>query len=415
MKDLKETEGIIEIGKRAEGSFTRFTLTYEANEAVRGIVTYSDGTEDIVYLEKGGGTFRCFVPGYIDGASKTGIDSIRYVSLGEKPSGLKIKDVGFENVPAPSGETFFIENDRLKVGVRLAWGGGINYIEDKKCPVPGLRNLINQYDTGRLVQQSYYGTGECPENPDFRFGEFMGHKWCYNPVQGGDRGNQRSRLIDMRYDDKSVYIKAMPKDWGKVGFDTPSYMENIYTVDGDMIRVDNRFTDFSCWTHGCNTQELPAFYTVSYLRRFVWYDGVDSWTGGPLTVRDDLNFWGLPEYSEACTFHIRNSAKETWCAWVSPDDDYGIGLFVPNIDVFKAGRFMYDGSKKPEDPSTNYVAPLSRVRIISTKPIEYSYLMTVGSLSGIRERFYENRDFCGNERLSEDHISMRIGDDAPAY
>lgn len=415
MKDLSQIDGITDVSKRAGSPFTRVIMEYEAKAAARIIVSYTEGDEDVLYLEKDANTFRWFVPGYVDGASRTGIEKIKYVTLEDKPAELKIVSLDFENVPAPSGDTSFIENDFLKVGVRLIWGGGVNYIEDKKCPVEGLKNLVNQYDTGRLIQQSYYGTGECAENPDFRFGEFMGHNWCYNPVQGGDRGNKRSRLIDFKKTADSIYIKAQPKDWGKVGWDTPSYMENTYILGGEMIRVDNRFVDFSCWTHGCNTQELPAFYTVSYLRRFTWYDGVESWQGKPLAVRDDLNFWGLPEYSESCTFRIRKSSTETWCAWVSPEDDYGIGLYVPNIDVLKAGKFSYDGSKRPEDSSTNYVAPLARVRIISMKPIEYSYLITTGSIGDIREKFTAHKDFAANARLSEDHVSARIEDDAPAY
>lgn len=415
MKDIREIDGKIDLFRRPEKPFTRFVLKYCSKAALRAIVKYTDGDDDVIYLDKGPGEFHCFVPGYVDGAERKGIETVEYVTLEDKPAELVIEDVAFENVPAPSGDTGFIENEFLKVGVRLIWGGGVNYIEDKNCPVPGITNLINQYDTGRLVQQSYYGTGECPENPDFKFGTFMGHNWCYNPVQGGDRGNLRSRLIDFKKTPGSIYVKAQPKDWGKVGWDTPSYMENTYTLEGDIIRVDNRFTDYSCWTHGCNTQELPAFYTVSYLSRFVWYDGIESWQDKPLTVRDDLNFWGLPEYSEACTFRLRKSAKETWSAFVNPEDDYGIGLYVPNIDVFKAGRFCYDGSKDPGSNPTNYIAPLSRVRIISMKPIEYSYLMTTGSVAKIREKFRQNRDFADNGRLSEDHIDMRMSDDAPAY
>lgn len=415
MKDLSVIDAVLTIDQYQKEPFTRITMKYGSNAAVRAIVRYAEGDEDVVYLERDKSEFRWFVPGYVEGGVRTGISEIRYVSLGEGPADLKVTDIAFENVPAPEGDTSFIENGLLKVGIRLIWGGGVNYIEDKNCPVEGLKNLINQYDTGRLIQQSYYGTGECPENPDFRFGEFMGHKWCYNPVQGGDRGNQRSRLIDYEKTEGRIYVKSQPKDWGKVGWDTPSYMENVYNLTDDILRVDNRFVDFSCWVHGCNTQELPAFYTVSYLRRFTWYDGIDSWEDRPLTVRDDLNFWGLPEYSDSCTFHIRKSAKETWCAWVSPEDDYGIGLYVPNIDVLKAGKFSYDGSKRPEDGSTNYVAPLARVRIVPMKPIEYSYLVTTGSVDEIRAKFKANKDFAGNEKLSEDHISTRIGDDAPAY
>ena len=89
--------------------------------------------------------------------------------------------------------------------MELCWGGGLSYLADKKCPVEGLENILNNFDTGRLIQQSYYGTGE----PPYVRGEFMGNSWCYNPVQGGDRGNHKSKLVDVRITEGEVYVKCL--------------------------------------------------------------------------------------------------------------------------------------------------------------------------------------------------------------
>lgn len=62
-------------------------------------------------------------------------------------------------------------------------------------------------------------------------------------------------------------------DRGQVNMATPSYMENTYTLMDDCLLVDNRFIDFSGYIHTEGWQELPAFYTVSALNIFYYYNG----------------------------------------------------------------------------------------------------------------------------------------------
>ena len=99
---------------------------------------------------------------------------------------------------------------------------------------------------------------------------------------------------------------------------------------------------------------------------------------------------------------------ETWCAWINEKDDYGLGLYVPNVDEHKAGRHKFDGSKDDMSDTTNYVAPMNLIRMISFQPIEFSYLLTVDSLPAIREIFTANKDFAENLHLHRNCISHRI-------
>jgi len=319
--------------------------------------------------------------------------------------------VDFEVYPVYNNHTdntYYLENERYKLGIRMNWGGGVNYIEDYRGKLPGVKNIINQFDTGRLIQQSYYGISA---HDGYQPEVFNNSRWVYNPVQGGDQHSNHSRIIDVVVKDHAVYIKSQPQDWSMNGRITPSYMENTYILDGDYIRVDNRFTDFSGWLHPCTAQEVPAFYTVSCLDRFTWYGGTKPWTGDKLSVRTDLNFWGDPKYAQDSAFHIRESNTETWCAWTNTDADYGLGLYVPNTDYYTGGRHMYDHSPDPMSASCNYVAPLVAVQIKPFTPIEYSYLMTAGSVSEIREKFTEAKDFADNASLKNNGRSMRVPDD----
>lgn len=395
-------------------SFNRFTMTYTSAEPLRCRILYTEGGRehsDEFFLEAGENmTFSGLTGHYLDGIKGADLTGMILNTCTGKETEFTLHDFATEEYPVYSDDTYYLENDRFKVGIRLMWGGGICYISDVRNPVPGLTNLVNQADTGRLIQQSYYGTGP---NGEYTPGRFNNSDWRYNPVQGGDQYQNHSRIIDIIVSETSVSIKSQPQDWSLNGQITPSYMENTYSLADDHIRVDNRFVDFSGWKHPSAHQELPAFYTVSYLDRFTWYDGTKPWTGDTLSFRDDLNFWGDPQYAADSRFILRESNTETWCAWTNPADDYGIGLYVPNADTYFAGKHAYNRSKDPANGACNYVAPVNQMQMVSYQPIEYSYLMTTGSVEEIRTVFAEHRGFADNETLHQNYTSLRIPDDTP--
>ena len=384
----------------AAESFNRMTFRYTSASPLELNVVYSvDGAweEDRFYLEAGEeGTFSALIKPYLKGktASDLRFDSIR--PLDGKKLDARILSAELETVPVYAKDVLTLEGSRYKVGIKLSWGGGISEIHDRDNPVKGLGNLCNNCDTGRLIQQSYYGTGA---NGEYKPGEFNGSVWTYNPVQGGNKYNQTSRIIDVTVGEDFVTIKAQPADWSTKDFLTPSYMENTYTVSEDWIRIDNRFVDFSGWDNPPRSQEIPAFYTVSWLDSFVRYAGRDSWTGGALTWERNLPFWGDSGVHSQCVFPLEAGQTETWCAWVNEQADYGIGLYVPGADVLVAGRHAYNKSKNPADGATNYVAPLETFAIASFRPVEYSSLITTGSVAEIRAAFSKYRDFTENAFL----------------
>lgn len=70
---------------------------------------------------------------------------VRVTIAGDAPDGAK-----------PADGWAYLDNGQIRLGVKTASGGGIGYLS-----VAGsARNLLNHFDRGRLVQQSYYG------NPD---------------------------------------------------------------------------------------------------------------------------------------------------------------------------------------------------------------------------------------------------------
>lgn len=377
-------------------SYNKFTVKYHGASPSVASFYYICGGQTVkeqIYLPASAdGTFTSYTENFLDGELAYGLFDLRLDVRGE--GGAEIDDITVEAAKVPGGGTYFIENDILKVGVELVWGGGLSYYEDKRCTVDGLHNMLNHADTGRLVQQSYYGTGE----PPYMKGEFMGNPWVYNPVQGGDRGNRKSKLIDFAVTENSVWVKCRPREWGHVGLYTYSYMENTYTIDGGVLKVDNKFTDWSGYTHPKNGQEVPAFYTVSYLDNFYFYNGDEPWQNKPLEVRRDLIFW--PEDWPRHRFPLNEKNTETWCAWCDIND-YGIGLYVPGVKLYVAGRFSHNGTKDPAASPTNYVAPIYDLQLVSYKPLGYSYIVTSGRLNEIREEFRKRKDFTDNASFTD--------------
>ena len=73
----------------------------------------------------------------------------------------------------PSPKMLFLQNELFKIGVDEAAGGGIAYFSNAQDG----RNVLNAYDLGRYIQQSYYGRDD---NSNWN-----GNPWKWNPVQCG--------------------------------------------------------------------------------------------------------------------------------------------------------------------------------------------------------------------------------------
>lgn len=419
-----DDELLLEFAKGEPKAFNYFGLSLETNRPLKGEISYSLGGKEYTeefFINSGNGLQNFF--GFID-------------SYFEKSKGLEVKSLRFENLGATSvnlvfmgmelynrrvlGKTVYIKNQDYKIGVSLEWGGSLSYAQYLAKNVQAVRtgqgvkvgvdalknyggillsskvNLINRNDTGRVVQQSYYGTNGSLDS--YERGEFMGHQWPYNPVQGGNQFNDASKIVDCRIGSDYIYIKCRPMDWAKPADSiSPSYMEATYRLRDDLIEVTCKFTDFSGWTPSYTSQEVPAFYPIEPLNSFRFYEGDRPWQDDPVIRREDnLEFWA---YAHDQVYQ----ATEYWSAWTNTEEDgFGLGLYVPDISLIKSGVFER-GGKLGADPSksspTSYTAALYSLAFESYRPLEYSYLIAAGNLSEIRENFKKNKDSVSNQNL----------------
>lgn len=376
--------------KSETGDFNRWSLTYTSTAPLKGTIEYvqskASGTvtaTETFYLEAGTEmTFSSLINDSFKSAKATGIVKFTLSSANRTRARFAILGFEAEQAEVVKGGTYYLENDRYRVGVLLSWGGGISYIEDKQDCDDSLGNLINHCDTGRLIQQSYYGVGN---GSYYTSAQYNGTTWNYNPVQGGDQYGNASKIVDFRLseDGKALYIKAQPMDWAQKNSPCPAYMENTYTLLDDGIRVENRFVDFMGAPHPACHQELPAFYVISALGVFHYYGGTKPWTGDAYRTLPDEPFWAG---QNSCYHSISKSNTETWAAWTNTEG-YGIGLFVPGTEIMLAGRFSYNGSKDPANGATNYVAPLRTMALQSFTPFTYAYVISTGTVDEMRATF----------------------------
>lgn len=405
------------LSEQEENIFNQYTIVYSSDKPVKGTITYQmNGIEikETFFLKSGSDIpFTSLIDSYPSGGTAQKITELVFVPVQHSETEFCLKQVKTEKripisqltdeygVETDSDGTIYLENERYKLGILLTWGGGISYFEDKEnSAATGILNLFNRADPGRLVQQSYYGTQSWP----YVTGDSFHKEWPYNPVQGGDQYMNHSKIVDFRIDGNRLYTKTQPLDWAHNNQLTPFYMENTYILTRQYVQVLNRFEDFSGYFSSPQTQELPAFYVISYLGDFVYYGGDMPWTGDAVTRIKELPFWGDESAVDRCTFY--SNLAESWCAWLEENGDYGVGLYVPNVNMLRAGRYEFDGSKEAMSNSTNYVAPLKSMQMQSFRPIEYSYIFCAGELNEIRKVFENKKEFHTNASLDYEAITV---------
>ena len=390
------------------GWFNYYSVEYTSDCYIKGTLLYSAGVKEKTeefFLEPSteeNAVFYSFVDNALKGGRGNKVKSITFEMLTEGKDGITVCGVSAFNREIPEQE-LYIQSGEYKLGIDLLWGGALSYLEDFDSNVEAVNvdgiikvdsnaserynaevvndsvNLINRYDTGRLVQQSYYGTLE------YDYGVFMDNDWRYNPVQGGNQFNDASKIVDLRINENSIYIKCRPLDWAKEKeFITPSYMEATYSIENDVVHAECRFVDFSGYPEAESDQEIPAFYCIEPFNNFVYYKGDKPWTNESLASEPDLIFWpdaGYPKFR----------SQENWAAFTGEfEDSFGIGLYVPDQTEFLAGIFNREQTTN-EDPSkdgaTSYIAVTKTRTFKSYEPFSYEYYLATGNSAEIREIF----------------------------
>ncbi len=427
--ELEQTEiGVVKVF----GLYSESKTIDTENKEIYLTVKQSDGSEMTVgaHLGLGGALTYLAKSGIYEGVTKSGYKSGN-VKIQTTTDGLV--DTRYINLWATEKEK-----------------GYYGHATSSK-PEDGAVNLINNFDAGRQIQQSWYaevgGSGNATAGENGYTRAFCktetssGKYWPYNPVQAGDVVSNTSQIIDYEISEAKgyIYVKARAMDWAKGkgsdnlagtvegGVTTKSYVENYYRLnpDGTLV-VNNRFIDWNGFTDMGNcawaSTELPAVYPIQSLNYYVSnFDGDGSWTDG-LEYVYNLGPWT----GENGKKQTNNAQKiEEWFAWANGGDGnaFGMGVYIPNVNRFTSGRtktttalsescnknavsdnilvkkrllsnmqdvlYTYQGAYVQ---NTSYTAPGIDFRMEAYVPIEYSYVICLDTISNIRSTFKQIKD-----------------------
>lgn len=255
-----------------------------------------------------------------------------------------------------SAEWVYIDNGNVRIGVDKSRGGCIGYFSSSDSK----ENLLDHYDTGRFLQQSYYG------DPDGS--HWVDKSWVYNPVQGGSYQNQPSKVKQFDHTSDSILVKTTPRNWaGGQLLEDVEMTQNI-TLTGHLAKIQFQMNYGGTKIHQTRHQELPAVFVRPQYKTLVTYSGDSPWSGKDLVRKEP----GFPNETITMT--------ENWVAYVN-DDDSGVGIYVPGVQDATCYRYQEPNS------ACSYVAPVRSFALTPGLQHKYTVYLTCGSLEEIRERF----------------------------
>lgn len=277
----------------------------------------------------------------------------------------------------PDEAVAYLENGVIKIGVDLRRGGSIGFLADLQSG----RNVVNVHDLGRWIGQSYY-SGPAP------FGKAAPgwDRWPWNPVSAGDVYGNPSKLIEIKNDGTTLYVKSAPMQWALSDVAAECRFESWITLEGRTVHVRNRLsnerTDQKQYV--AMDQELPAVYTIGKLHRLVSYTGDRPFTEAKaVEIPKATSSPGRPKWTMFF-------ATEHWAALVDAND-WGLGVIQPDVVRFLGGFYGMPNTGGPDDASTGYIAPVRKEILDHNIVYEYQYTLVLDSLVNIRKEAYKQR------------------------
>jgi hypothetical protein len=273
-------------------------------------------------------------------------------------------------------ELLTLDNGTIKVGVDTLYGGGITYLSQSASTT----NLINIYDFGREVQQSYY-SGPANFVPPGAVQNPQWSPWPWNPIQVGDSFGYRAAVLAYSNSGGTIYVRTRPTQWALRNYPGDCIMEQWTRLDGPAVRVHCKLTNQRTdrMQYPAYGQELPAVYGAGSLCHIFSYTGTAPFTGGALTQ--------LPNAPPPNWTSWR--ATENWSAMVD-GSNFGFGVHNPD-SVFTGGGYSSSGNPctgGPTDNNTTYISP-QHIEVLDWNIVyEYDFNLIVGTLTTIRNWAY---------------------------
>ncbi len=308
---------------------------------------------------------------------------------------------------AYNDSTVEISNSTLTLRQDLRRGGSICHISKTGTE----RNIVNIYDEGRYIQQSYYAGRVVDRRNEGQSPNWS--PWQWNPIQGGNFARVGARILKCEKTDSTLYIACVPMLWDMNNHEAEAVMEQWTSISGNTIKVTNRITcNRTDSIYGDkpvkNDQEIPAVYPISSLKNLYSYFGNHPFENdtldNPSVVELDFNipgsFWG--KYP---------AVPEKWMAFVD-DNLWGMGVFSPKAERFLAGRFSDSTEGEAKSMATSYIAPLCSQKLKKNSVFEYDYYLIVDELPKIRETIYNINSKLQQKKKTKNRKKLKLNEGA---
>lgn len=269
--------------------------------------------------------------------------------------------------------TLELSNSSLKLKVDLLRGGAISYLSK----ATDNKNLINIYDRGRYVQQSYYAGANINRTSSGQHPSWS--PWNWNPIQVGDVYNNSSLVLESQVTTNSIYTKTQPLLWDMNNELAQCHMEMTVTLNGNSAHVTNKLTIFrtdNTWSAIPRHQELPAVYIIGDLNNLYTYKGTNPWTSEPaeklVTTGPPWSYW---------------TNSEHWAALLDANN-WGVGVYN-GLSTYFIGGYSGSAGGGANSSSTGYMSPLRTETLGKNTVYNYEYDLILGTLSEIRSFAYQ--------------------------
>lgn len=260
--------------------------------------------------------------------------------------------------PLPS-EWVFIDNGEVRLGIKKASGAGIAWFSRSGAK----DNLLDHFDHGRLVQQSYYGRKD---------GSVWDQQpWRWNPVQGGNYLHKASEVLELSHDQTRLRARVRPRNWAGGELLPECEMAQHIHLEGAMAIIRFSFRYNGTESHPALHQEVPAVFINPAFGTMVIYQGDKPWTDAALTKSQP----GWPNESR--------NIPEGWAAWVN-DRNTGVALFSPIAQELTCYRF---GAAPSSPGACSYFAPVVTFAITPGLHFEYGAALALGTPDDMRAGF----------------------------
>jgi hypothetical protein len=256
-------------------------------------------------------------------------------------------------------EWVYLDNGKIRLGVNKSGGAAIGWLSESGRD----SNVLNRYDLGRYVQQSWYGAEDGSD--------WNGKPWRWNPVQGGNWENAPAELTTFSAEENVIESVSVPVHWATGELLREVTLRQKIQLLDFIVRIDYEMEYTGTVTHPLQDQELPAVFVDPA------YPNLHFIAPGETEPKTIVPGWPNERYEIA----------QPWVAYTDASDR-GIGVLVPGIETITCYRAEGDLNNRAK-AACSYVSPIQRMVIAPGFSHRYTVYLTLGTLPEIRHRFAE--------------------------